>query len=497
MKRTGRLWCSFLTAAVCCVTLALPGAALEEESIAEEESGIAVDTSGDATYDVFTYRENDSGGIIITSCDTAATAVQIPTEIDGKPVTEIGDAAFISCGFLTSMEVPEGVTKIGESAFSSCSMLCTVSLPEGLTEIGKGAFESCSMLSEVQLPSTLTVLPDALFYNCSYLPSLELPDTVREIGNETFYSCTALTEITLPEGLEKIGDYAFQNCQELTAVALPSTCAELGTYVFDGCQALAEITVAGENPSYMAQDGVLFTADGTTLIRYPQARTETTYAVPEECETLADWSFIGATTLEQIDLGGVTEIGEDCFYYCTSLKEVTVPEGVTELKGAAFAYCMAMERITLPSTMETLGNHCFYSCAVLTDINIPEGVTTLGDQCFYNCVALLDLTLPSSITEIGDQAVGYYTPSTASDSSEYERIDLLKVHNQGSSAVAAYLRSWKTSSYAVWIIVGAVVLGAAVLVAVLVLVHRHRNRIRPTSRHAAEHPKGKKKAKKR
>ena len=147
--------------------------------------------------------------------------------------------------------------------------------------------------------------------------------------------------------------------------------------------------------------------------------------------------------------------------------------------------------------METLGNHCFYSCAVLTDINIPEGVTTLGDQCFYNCAALLDLTLPSSITEIGDQAVGYYTPSTASDSSEYERIDLLKVHNQGSSAVAAYLRSWKTSSYAVWIIVGAVVLGAAVLVAVLVLVHRHRNRIRPTSRHAAEHPKGKKKAKKR
>lgn len=497
MKRTGRLWWSFLTAAVCCVTLALPCGALDgANSTAEEESGIAVDTSGDAAYDVFTYRENESGGITITSCDTAATAAQIPTEIDGKPVTEIGDAAFMSCGFLTSIEVPVGVTKIGESAFSSCAMLCTVTLPEGLTEMGKGAFESCSMLSEVQLPSTLTVLSDALFYDCGYLPYLELPDTVREIGNETFYSCTTLVEINLPEGLEKIGDYAFQNCQALTGAALPSTCTELGVYVFDGCQALAEITVAEENPSYMAQDGVLFTADGTTLIRYPQARTETSYTVPETCEALADWSFIGTTALEQIDLGSVTSIGEDCFYYCTSLKEVTVPEGVTELKGAAFAYCMAMERVTLPSTLKTLGNHCFYSCAALKDIHIPEGVTSLGDQCFYNCVALLDLTLPSSITDIGDQALGYYTPSTASDSSEYERIDLLEVHNQGSSAVTAYMRSWKAGSYVGWIIAGAVVLGAAVLIVVLVLVHRHRNRIRPTSRHAAEQSKRKKKAKK-
>lgn len=498
MKNIGRIWCSFLTAVACCVTLALPGAALDgESSTAEEESGITVDTSGDAVYDVFTYRENDSGGVTITSCDTSSTNVQIPTEIEGKPVTEISEAAFMSCGFLTSIDVPVGVTKIGESAFSSCSMLCTVILPEGLTEIGEGAFEACSMLSEVQLPSTLTVLPDALFYNCSYLPSLELPNTVQEIGNETFYSCTTLTEITLPEGLAKIGDYAFQNCQALTEAALPSTCTELGKYVFDGCQALTKITVAEENPSYMAQDGVLFTADGTTLIRYPQAREEASYTVPEGCETLADWSFIGTTTLEQISLGSVTSIGEDCFYYCTGLKTVTVPEGVTELKGAAFAYCVAMQQVTLPSTMKTLGDHCFYSCAVLAEINIPEGVTTLGEQCFYNCVALLDLTLPASISKIGDQAIGYFTPSTASANSEYERIDLLNVHNQGSRAVTAYMRSWNAGIYIGWIIAGAVILAAAGLTVVLVLVHRHRNRIRPTSRHEAEKPKGKKSRKKR
>lgn len=496
MNEAGRWLCGLLAMLLCGFVWTAPTVVAQNDgnSALDEDSGIAVDTSGDNSYDVFTYRENESG-VTITSCDTSATDVEIPAEIDGKPVTEIGDAAFMNCVVLTSLEVPEHVTKIGESAFNACSMLCTVALPEGLTQMGKGAFESCEMLSQVEIPSTLTALPDALFYNCSYLPSLVLPDTVRSIGSEAFYSCTALTEITLPEGLEQIGDYAFQNCQKLEEVHLPASCMELGNYAFDGCQALTTFTVAEENPSYAAEDGVLFSADGATLIRYPQARAETAYTVPEGCETLADWSFIGATTLEQIDMGNVTKIGEDCFYYCTALKEIMIPEGVTELVGAAFAYCMSLERVTLPSTIQKLGDHCFYSCAKLAEVNVPEGVTTLGDRCFYNCVALMELTLPASVSEIGEEAIGYYTPSDAGDGDKAERIALLQVHNEGSDAVEEYLRSWRDGSYIGWVIAGSVVVVLVGGVTALVLVHRNRNKIRPTSRNAPE--KGRKSSRKK
>ena len=126
--------------------------------------------------------------------------------------------------------------------------------------------------------------------------------------------------MTLPEGVASIGDYAFQNCQVLEQAKLPASCTTLGKYVFDGCQALTALDVAEGNTAYLSQDGVLFTKDGETLVRYPQAKAETAYTVPEGCRTLADWSFIGSTTLEQINIDGVTSIGEDCFYYCTSLK---------------------------------------------------------------------------------------------------------------------------------------------------------------------------------
>lgn len=148
MRTWKQLICGLLGTTLCAGLLgAVPAAAaMTTENATEDDSGISVDTSGDAAYDVFTYRENDTG-VTITSCDTSATAANLPEEIDGKPVTEIGDAAFMNCQFLTSLTIPSHVTKIGESAFSDCPMLCTVSLPEGLRELGKGTFESCTMLS--------------------------------------------------------------------------------------------------------------------------------------------------------------------------------------------------------------------------------------------------------------------------------------------------------------------------------------------------------------
>ena len=447
MRAVTTMICGMLGAALLSAPVMLPASAAMAESsqVSEtDDSGISIDTSGDTSYDVFTYRENDTG-VCIPSCDTAATSADIPEEIDGKPVTEIGDAAFMNCAYLTAIDVPSHVTKIGESAFSSCPMLCQVSLPEGLTELGKGVFESCTMLSQV----------------------------------------------TLPEGVASIGDYAFQNCQVLEQAKLPASCTTLGKYVFDGCQALTALDVAEGNTAYLSQDGVLFTKDGETLVRYPQAKAETAYTVPEGCRTLADWSFIGSTTLEQINIDGVTSIGEDCFYYCTSLKSIVIPDGVAELNGAVFGYCLSLEEVKLPATIWKLGDHCFYSCAKLNKIDLPEGLTTLGDQCFYNCVSLLEMNLPQTITEIGDQAIGYYTPSDSKDNTA-KKIDRLHVYNAGSNAVSQYIRQWKSDDYKYWIISGAVAVVIVGGVIALISVRRYRNKIRPTSRHASETKRKKK-----
>ncbi len=96
----------------------------------------------------FSYMLLDDGTAMITDCSYDRTVSQlfIPSEIDGKRVTAIGDSAFELMTWLISVDIPEGVTYIGSSSFAFCGM-SSVNLPSSLTAIQKDAFNECSYIS--------------------------------------------------------------------------------------------------------------------------------------------------------------------------------------------------------------------------------------------------------------------------------------------------------------------------------------------------------------
>ena len=82
-----------------------------------------------ATFGDFTYTEA-SGQITIPDYPTSASGlVEIPAEINGKPVTKIGDWAFEGCNAITAGSIPSSVTQIGGWAFQNCSARTSISLP--------------------------------------------------------------------------------------------------------------------------------------------------------------------------------------------------------------------------------------------------------------------------------------------------------------------------------------------------------------------------------
>ena len=100
----------------------------------------------------------------------------------------------------------------------------------------------------------------------------------------------------------------------------------------------------------------------------------------------------------------VTSIGNQAFYYCSSLKEITIPEGVASIGDDAFYHCRGLTSITIPESVTSIGGYAFLGCSGLTSITIPEGVTSIGGYAFYDCDGLKEITIPEGVTSIGDKA---------------------------------------------------------------------------------------------
>ena len=95
--------------------------------------------------------------------------------------------------------------------------------------------------------------------------------------------------------------------------------------------------------------------------------------------SIAPWYDDRAKILAVVIEDGVTSIGEDAFYNCSSLNSITIPNSVT-----------------------TIGEMAFYGCSNLESIDIPESTKTIGDRCFEGCTNLKVLEIPGSVTSIGD-----------------------------------------------------------------------------------------------
>lgn len=408
---------------------------------------------------------NSKTEISVTACSGEAVEVEIPLTIDNLPVTDIGEGAFYQCGDLTRVTMGDKVTTINAGAFFSCELLEEIGLSDQLKTIDYQAFYGCSALTEFSIPATLTSLGDGVFEGCTALGSIDVADgnTVYSDADGVLYNRDQTTLIKFPEGADitaftipetvtEIRNNACYGAQKLQEVSLPASLTTLGQYVFEGCPALESIHVSAENKTYAAQDGVLFTKDLSTLIKFPEQCALTEYRVPDSTKKLENWSFVGAEKLETIDLNQVTEIGEDCFYYCTALKSITIPESVTKLNGACFAYCTA-----------------------LSEVNLPDGLTTIGPYCFVNCESLKTVSLPSSLTQIGTYALGYnYDNETGATAVRDDFGLIVSVGSIGADYAESNNISYTKSGMTLAIVLGAGILLIAVAILIIALISRKR-----------------------
>ena len=450
------------------------------------------------------------------------TSVTIPASVKNTDVIGIGKDAFNGC-YLESVTFEPGTEPltIGESAFSASSWaetpMTSVTLPARLAYFtdsegnvtaplanGREVFNSllasfsvesgckvygamdgvlynaemtelitCPKAKEgvVVLPATLGKIAANAFYECQSVTAIDFTasTSLEEIGDKAFYWCNRLESVSLPDSVQKIGYQVFGQCQGMTSLKLPASMTEFDRETILDCMSLTSLTI-NEGINYKTVDGVLFTADGKTLVYYLKTLPGTSYTVPEGVETIAEFAFnsnpnltalvlpASLTRLEKSALNGCTNLSDVTFtpgdkplvigataFSNTGLSSFAVPARVVSIdKGAFYGvglttltfeadsklgyigeyafYSTSLTSLDLPASLRELGDLAFARCQNLTTVVLPEGIVKIGNSLFENCTRLESVTFPSTLTELGN----YTFRILKTDAEEYHYTSFLR-----------------------------------------------------------------------
>lgn len=345
-------------------------------------------TSGGIKYQTITEPSGSENGTCKVAWQTQGIegVVTIPDEVtyNGKTydVVEIDSYAFNAYDDYYEIEIEElnignKVRKIGSEACGDQYYLHKVTMGSAVTEIGAGAFQETG------------------------INTIVIPSGVKAIKSNTFYNCNSLRSITLNEGLESIGMFAFSGCRNLQSITIPSTCTDISfsTSAFSNCTNLTAMNVAPGNTAYSSTDGIVYTADGTSLVFSPLGLSTENLTFPSALTAIGSSAFKGNTRLKSVTFPpALTSIGSDAFNGCTGLTSLSFPSTLTTIEEYAFNNCPAVTSLTLNEGLQTIGNSAFKGMDKITTLVIPSTAETVSWSAFSDCVALKSITVAPGST---------------------------------------------------------------------------------------------------
>ena len=139
-------------------------------------------------------------------------------------------------------------------------------------------------------------------------------DGITNIGLNAFYMIEKAVDISIPQSVTVIKGGALKGCESIEELRLPNGLESIGSGAFwlmTSCKRFS-IEQPKSGTSFWTKDGVLF--NGSTLLYYPQSKTDTSYVIPYGTQIVKSWSFTNPKYLTTVYIPEtVVKTGGDSF----------------------------------------------------------------------------------------------------------------------------------------------------------------------------------------
>ena len=378
-------------------------------------------SSCSGTEEEYYYTETEEG-IVLLFYKGDALEVIVPSEINGKPVIEIGSDCFLRKN-MTSITIPEGVKVINSFAFKMCTGLTDITIPKSVEHIGIHAFDnttwyknqeetfvivgSGSLVKYNGVSETVIIPENVTDIACEFgggsvkVSSITIPDGVKYIAGNAFVGTTwrrslkdefAIVgdgilikytgeggDITIPEGVKSISG-AFYDSSKVTSVKFPSTLERIESY------------------SFACTSGQVFAENGN--VEPAKISKLKSLEIPNSVKHIGMSAFYNCSALESVTLSeNVYSINPLTFAFCDKLSSVSMSDKVAAVTSLAFGQTSSLKNVTLSKSLIFIGDAVFFASG-LESVVLPEGCKYIAGSAFAQCASLGVATIPKSVDTV-------------------------------------------------------------------------------------------------
>ena len=257
---------------------------------------------------------------------------------------EICDKAFYSSKELKSLHIPSNVTVIGFESFAFNEQLERVIIESPNITIHEYSFYGCVKLKNILFfGENISILNDA--FGKTQISHIKVTEHFKEIqstnkiettidttikgvcGNDCFYIieeennyttivvwgkgeinkfddkitdfCNEIKMIQIEEGIQHTGNKVFEQFVNLRSVYLPISIKSISDDSFDNCVSLEEIIIDQNNEIFCSIDGIVYSKNCSSLIKFPMGKQIESFTVPSQVNRIENNAFYQCSFLKK------------------------------------------------------------------------------------------------------------------------------------------------------------------------------------------------------